>query len=421
MSFIRFGGIKAIKINMWAGIIFSVIGAACNFGLCDYHFVTGITGALVAVELIGKIIFYKIRSSKEEREYAAIVVKWSFEPIKQHAGIFLMGALFVILECIFAVMALAALIDMGEVSQFVDIDSDEETTIHWYSIVQIFLVFVAFDSIRSISHTALCNVFARWYDGQKESVVKTAFIQAFTTSLGSSCVGGIIAALQRVVSYLHSKGEEKRDPNCCEACCSDCCKSCIMCCFEDKFAPVLDMLNSYAHVFVSVFNLPYMKAAKHAANCLTEDMSGILASAMISDIQNVGYIVCTIVSSTVCFGAGFIMFGIPWDLALPLSVMVAWVSTSLMMIPMAIIEASINSIVMMYSIDNGESIENAEMKQELQTAFGGITGWRRRLWNKTKRCFGKCCCCCSKNKDDTTTDGAEMETKDDAKEAETNK
>ena len=52
----------------------------------------------------------------------------------------------------------------------------------------------------------------------------------------------------------------------------------------------------------------------------------------------------------------------------PLSVLLTWAGVSLMMIPMALMEASLSTIMMLFSEDGGAALKNEEMKAELRKA-----------------------------------------------------
>jgi len=160
--------------------------------------------------------------------------------------------------------------------------------------------------ISNILYVSAAGVVARFYFGkQQEEAAQKSFGQACTNLFGSICFGSLLIAIIQTLREMCKAAQQQasEDGNMVAAACA-CVAECFLSCLES----LVQLFNDFAFVYVAIYGIPFMDAAKKTFDLITS------TDALISD--NITNIVTFMGALAVAFAcAGFNGFS-AWRLQL---------------------------------------------------------------------------------------------------------
>jgi len=291
------------------------------------------------------------------------------------------------------------------------------TVVRWKSTdprtyLSVIVAFWVFDAVRFLTYTTVCGIVGHWYffdvdknghpitspektekaEGEESKPVLTpsktpvldAFVRAMSRSAGPISLGALLISLLKIFQFYKESVEDVKCPAI---------KKALLCCVK-CFKSTLEKFKEYAFVFVAVYGSGFLDSASESRK-LVESLSlddTLLKHKMVEDVRNVGVLVVSLCSWAATFGVATYGYDIPYQVALPQSVLAMWISGCVMAIPMVLLEAPLATLVILFGTDDGAAMEAT--KPDTYAALDKIFRvlWKIKYLKKDLEAKARGCC-----------------------------
>ena len=382
---------NVVQLTILVGIVLSLASSVLNF----FKLYTIPSGIAMIVGVIGKIIWYV--ASKSKISVGSAIVTIALKPIRARPS------------TIFAVLfgfVLQMLCGLGLLGSIVRWKASDPRTY-----ISIIIAYWVFDGVRFLTYTTVSGIVGHWYffdvdknghplnqDAKSEengaegsnpcltpskTPVMDAFVRALTKSAGSISLGALLLSIMKIAQFYKESVDNAKCPAVKKAllCCVKCCKT------------VLNRFQDYAFVFVAVYGSGFCDSASESRKLVRGlSLDEAMKHKMVEDVRNVGVLVVSLCSWAATFGLSTFGYKVPYQVALPQSVLAMWVAGCVMTIPMVLLEAPLATIVLLFGADDGAALQatKPDVFASLDRAYRVL--WRMKYIRKDLASRARGCC-----------------------------
>lgn len=232
------------------------------FAFGGYALASGsvVPGAILV--LVGLVFVFWAWWVWDRVEFTGHLVKTASDTYAKSSAIYGIAALLIVGQAVWTIVWLIAVIPICRS------DAGSSVMLWPFLLLSYYWTAQVFSNVLFVSCS---GVMARhYYNISPESSVGSAFTQAMTISFGSICFGSLLIAIIQTLRALcrQAQRDAEEEGDACTACLA-CVASCILGMIEE----FMDMINTFAFIYVAIYGMNFWDSATEAFNLMTDSDS----------------------------------------------------------------------------------------------------------------------------------------------------